>query len=83
MQPSQKVIDDALEGENLDLGGAIKGFFGGGGENGGEVEVQVEVASPTDVEEAAVVENAGTVEDAGSVESATIESAPEAASDSI
>mmetsp|Transcript_31090 Transcript_31090/g.66608 ORF Transcript_31090/g.66608 Transcript_31090/m.66608 type:complete len:319 (+) Transcript_31090:58-1014(+) len=30
IQPSQEVIDEALEGKN-DLGEAIKGFFGGGG----------------------------------------------------
>ena len=34
IQPSQEVIDKALEGEN-DLGEAIKGFFGGGGGGGG------------------------------------------------
>lgn len=43
IQPSQEVIDDALEGKN-ELGDAIKGFFGGKGEggNGDGAEVKIE-----------------------------------------
>jgi len=42
IQPTQEVIDEALKGEE-NLGDAIKGFFGGGGDGGDAVEVQVEV----------------------------------------
>ena len=42
IQPTQEVIDEALKGEE-NLGDAIKGFFGGGGDGGEAEEVQVEV----------------------------------------
>ena len=43
IQPTQQVIDDALEGENL--GDAIKGIFGGGGsDKSGNGDVIAEVS---------------------------------------
>ena len=46
-QPSQQVIDDALEGKEEGLGGAIKGFFGGGGDKSSSEDVAVVAASET------------------------------------
>ena len=42
IQPSQDVIDDALEGKN-EFGDAIKGFFGGSGGGGSEVIQEAKV----------------------------------------
>jgi len=72
IQPSQEVIDEALESQG-DLGGAIKGFFGGGKEE--EVVVQEEVkneaadgASSVAAEESAV-DGGESVESVGEVTS--------------
>ena len=43
IQPSQQVIDEALEGKN-DLGEAIKGIFGGGNDDA-KLEASVESTS--------------------------------------
>ncbi len=55
IQPSQQVIDDALEGKE-GLGDAIKGIFGGGGDGDSDVNsgsvVSVSDSSSTAVEEA-------------------------------
>lgn len=47
IQPSQDVIDDALEGKN-EFGDAIKGFFGGGGGVGGDVVQEAKVEENAD-----------------------------------
>mmetsp|Transcript_21971 Transcript_21971/g.45982 ORF Transcript_21971/g.45982 Transcript_21971/m.45982 type:complete len:311 (-) Transcript_21971:78-1010(-) len=72
IQPSQEVIDEALESQG-DFGGAIKGFFGGGKEE--EVVVQEEVkneaadgASSVAAEESAV-DGGESVESVGEVTS--------------
>ena len=51
IQPSQEVIDEALEGKN-DLGDAIKGFFGGnsdGNTEGANDVVAVKVVTSDNV----------------------------------
>lgn len=78
IQPSQQVIDDALEGENL--GDAIKGIFGGGGDKSGDDDVVAEVSesspssvveeeTPASVEEVVVSESQPESVDAAAVES--------------
>jgi hypothetical protein len=50
IQPTQEVIDEALEGKN-DLGDAIKNFFGGSDDSKADVaaeNVQVEAAVESD-----------------------------------
>jgi hypothetical protein len=74
IQPSQQVIDDALEGKE-GLGYAIKGIFGGGGDgdsgvNSGSV-VSVSDSSKTAVEEASAEQVVSEPED---VDAATVES---------
>lgn len=67
VQPSQEVIDEALEGKN-ELGDAIKGFFGGGGEggNGDGAKVKIEETAAVNV---AITDESGVVgDDATSVE---------------
>mmetsp|Transcript_2099 Transcript_2099/g.4075 ORF Transcript_2099/g.4075 Transcript_2099/m.4075 type:complete len:322 (+) Transcript_2099:98-1063(+) len=76
IQPSQVVIDEALESQG-DLGGAIKGFFGGGGDAGKEevVVVQEEVkseaadAASTVAAEESAVSGGESVESVGEVTS--------------
>jgi hypothetical protein len=63
IQPSQEVIDDALEGKN-DFGDAIKTIFGGGG-GGGEEEAAATVESVA--EGSAVVEGGHAAASAGEV----------------
>ena len=53
IQPSQQVIDDALEGESL--GDALKGIFGGK-EEPGEIPVSNEVVSEEKSVDAVAVE---------------------------
>lgn len=53
IQPSQQVIDDALEGKEEGLGDAIKGFFGGGGDKSSD-DAAVVVASETVSSDASV-----------------------------
>ena len=83
IQPTQKEIDDALEGENF--GDAIKGIFGGGGDKSGDVAAIAEVSesvssesspssvveeeTPTSVEEVVVSESQPESVDAAAVES--------------
>lgn len=75
IQPSQDVIDEALEGKN-ELGDAVKGFFGFGG--GGEeevVEVQVEVKadeSAKEVVNSVVTEDSLAVESSASTEESAV-----------
>jgi len=70
IQPSQQVIDDALEGKEEGLGDAIKGFFGGGGDKSSDDAVVVVVASETVSSDASVAVET-------SVEEGVSESKPE------
>ncbi len=54
IQPSQQVIEDALEGENF--GDAIKGMFGGGGDKSGDGDVVAEVSASVSSESSVVEE---------------------------
>jgi hypothetical protein len=64
IQPSQEVIDDALEGKN-DFGDAIKTIFGGGGGGGEEEAAAATVESVA--EGSAVVEGGHAAASAGEV----------------
>lgn len=74
IQPSQQVIDDALEGKE-GLGDAIKGIFGGGGDGDSDVNsgsvVSVSDSSKTAVEEASAEQ---VVSEPENVDAATVES---------
>ena len=74
IQPSQQVIDDALEGKE-NLGDAIKGIFGGGGDGDSDVNngsvVSVSDSSSTAVEEASAEQ---VVSGPKNVDAATVES---------
>jgi hypothetical protein len=56
IQPSQQVIDDALEGKEEGLGDAIKGFFGGGGDKSSDNVVVSSETVSSDVIPASVAE---------------------------
>ena len=74
IQPSQQVIDDALEGKE-GLGDAIKSIFGGGGDGDSDVNsgsvVSVSDSSSTAVEEASAEQ---VVSEPENVDAATVES---------
>ena len=74
IQPSQQVIDDALEGKE-NLGDAIKGIFGGGGDGDSDVNngsvVSVSDSASTAVEEASAEQ---VVSESKNVDAATVES---------
>ena len=84
IQPTQQVIDDALEGKEEGLGDALKGIFGGGGGGddkksdvvaavsesvGSESSVVEEATTTTSVVEEVVSENQPESVDAAAVES--------------
>ena len=77
IQPTQQVIEDALEGKDENLGDAIKGFFGGGGDKSGEGDVvaaaDVSESVSSDSSPSSVVEE----ETTSSVEEVVSESQPE------
>ncbi|KAK1743893.1 hypothetical protein QTG54_005490 [Skeletonema marinoi] len=76
IQPTQQVIEDALEGKDENLGDAIKGFFGGGGDKSGEGDVvaaAVSESASSDSSPSSVVEE----ETTSSVEEVVSESQPE------
>ena len=74
IQPTQQVIEDALEGKEENLGDAIKGFFGGGGDKSGEGDAAaVSESASSDSSPSSVVEE----ETTSSVEEVAIESKPE------
>ena len=56
IQPSQQVIDDALEWKEEGLGDAIKGFFGGGGDKSSDNVVVSSETVSSDVIPASVAE---------------------------
>jgi len=70
IQPSQQVIDDALEGKEEGLGDAIKGFFGGGGDKSSDNVVVSSETVSSDVIPASVAEET-------SADDVVIESKPE------
>ena len=74
IQPTQQVIEDALEGKDENLGDAIKGFFGGGGDKSGEGDAAaVSESASSDSSPSSVVEE----ETTSSVEEVVSESQPE------
>jgi hypothetical protein len=73
IQPSQQVIDDALEGKE-GLGDAIKGIFGGGGNGDSDVNSGIVVSvsdSSSTVEEASAEQ---VVSEPENVDAAAVES---------
>lgn len=71
IQPSQQVIDDALEGKE-GLGDAIKGIFGGGGGDGDSDVNNVSVSDSSSTVEEASAEQV--VNEPENVDAATVES---------
>jgi len=56
IQPSQEVIDEALDGKN-DLGEAIKGIFGGDSNDDSKVEAPAISVEPESTEGGSISEN--------------------------
>lgn len=75
IQPTQQVIDDALEGKEEGLGGALKGIFGGGGGGDDKKSDAVAAVSESVGSESSVVEEATTTTSV--VEEVVSESQPE------
>lgn len=74
IQPTQQVIDDALEGKEEGLGDALKGFFGGGGDKS-DVVAAVSESVDSESSSSSVVEEATTTTSV--VEEVVSESQPE------